>query len=65
MAQLQDDYGPFSVDACAGPDTAQAKKFYTSYRTFRKADVSGKSVWLNAPFRRAGIVLAALPRVQE
>lgn len=57
MTQLQDDYGPFSVDACAGPDTAQAKKFYTSYRSFRKADVSGKSVWLNAPFRRAGLFL--------
>uniref|UniRef100_A0A383WFN5 Reverse transcriptase n=1 Tax=Tetradesmus obliquus TaxID=3088 RepID=A0A383WFN5_TETOB len=57
MAQVLDDYGPFSVDACAGPDTAQAKKFYTGYRTFREANVSGKSVWLNAPFRRAGLFL--------
>jgi hypothetical protein len=51
MAQILDDY------ACAGPDTAQAKKFYTGYRTFREANVSGKSVWLNAPFRRAGLFL--------
>lgn len=57
MTQLLDDYGPFSIDACAGADTAQAKKFYTSYRTFREADVSGKTVWLNAPFRRAGLFL--------
>jgi hypothetical protein len=40
MAQILDDYGPFSVDACAGPDTAQAKKFYTGYQTIRKADVN-------------------------
>jgi len=47
-------YGPFTVDACADANTAQAVKFHSGYKAFRKADVSGESVWLNAPIRRAG-----------
>jgi hypothetical protein len=49
-----DAYGPFSVDACAREETAQADKFYKGFTDFRKADVSGESVWLNVPFRHAG-----------
>jgi transposase InsO family protein len=49
-----DTYGPFSVDACAREETAQADKFYKGFTDFRKANVSGESVWLNVPFRHAG-----------
>lgn len=49
-----DAYGPFSVDACACEDPAQADKFYKGSTDFRKANVSGESVWLNVPFRYAG-----------
>ena len=49
-----DAYGPFSVDACARVETAQADKFYKGFTDFRKANVSGESVWLNVPFRYAG-----------
>lgn len=49
-----DAYGPFSVDACAREETAQADKFYKGFTDFRKANVSGESVWLNVPFRHAG-----------
>lgn len=49
-----DVYGLFTVDACARSETAQADKFYTGYTAFRKADVSGECVWLNAPTQRAG-----------
>lgn len=47
-------YGTFTVDACATPETAQAEKFYSSQKSFLKADVGGESVWLNVPFRQTG-----------
>src|SRR5690242_12324767 len=34
-------YGTFTVDACATPETAQAEKFYSSQKSFLKADVRG------------------------
>jgi hypothetical protein len=47
------------VDACANPDgsNAQVAKFYSSQKSFLKANVEGENVWLNAPFRRAGTFL--------
>lgn len=54
LARLMLDYGPFTVDACASSQTAQANVFYSGFQAFRKAQVDGERVLLVAPFRHAG-----------
>lgn len=54
FAKYVEQYGTFTVDACATTESAQAEKFYTSLKSFLEADVSGETVWLNVPFRQTG-----------
>ena len=54
--ELDQEYGPCTVDGCAAPDGSnnQVARYYSKAQDFLAADVRGECVWLNPPFRRAG-----------
>jgi len=54
--ELDDAYGPFTIDGCSSPDGANAhvERFYSKDNDFLAAEVGGETVWLNPPFRLAG-----------
>ena len=57
---LDDEYGPFDLDAAA--DTKGNNAFCTDFRSkdndFCESDVRGRAIWCNPPFKSAGKFIA-------
>jgi hypothetical protein len=54
--ELERQYGPFDLDACADNhgDNAQVINYCSPDNSFLAADIRGKALWVNPPFSRAG-----------
>ena len=50
---LEQEFGPFDLDGAADRDgtNSHLTTFYSKDNSFLDADVSGKTIWLNPPFR--------------
>jgi hypothetical protein len=54
FAELEADFGPFSVDCCADPlgKNSLCEKFFSVVDSLLKHDLAGLNVWMNCPFRK-------------
>ena len=52
---LDQKYGPFSLDAAAsaGGENAQCKRFYSAQDSFLEKKLDGETIWANFPYQRA------------
>ena len=46
--------GPFTVDMCASSNNAHCPRYFTKATPFSAHDLSGETVWCNAPWRLIG-----------
>ena len=51
---LNQEYGPVDIDCCANSTNHLVKDYYSRSQSFLDAKVSGKTLWINPPFFKAG-----------
>ena len=52
--QLNLEYGPVDIDCCANSSNHLVSTYYSRSQSFLDAKVSGKTLWINPPFFKAG-----------
>ena len=48
------EYGPVDIDCCANSTNHLVKDYYSRAQSFLDAKISGKTLWINPPFFKAG-----------